>query len=201
MQANAASGRSPWLLLVAILVPACGKDNEAPLPLAPALAAFSVHVTYCRQQEPVLPIEGVHVQLVSDADTLDATTDMYGIVDFDSIPQGLYSLVLTRPAGFGDLDSVTLADFIELYKAIEGVVTLSDCQAQAADVTQDGIIDQQDMESIVRWMSFYTSGTFYTAEWRFKTDPPVIYVSRDTTLEASGIFLGDVNLTWPNPNP
>ena len=61
---------------------------------------------------------------------------------------------------YGDLDcdgNVTSADAITLARTIKGMVTLSENQKIVADLNQDGKVDEDDLNIIVRYMVNYDS--------------------------------------------
>ena len=138
---------------------------------------------------------------ISDAEILIdnqsvCTTNSSGQFTVSDVTVGEHTISVVKQATDGT--AISGADVLAVMKQLAFLITLSDDQKIAADVTKDGEISGADVQAMMRFLAFFTTNTAYTGEWRFFPEDTTIYFSEDTNLDFKGYLLGDVNLSWTN---
>ncbi|HTY37967.1 MAG TPA: carboxypeptidase regulatory-like domain-containing protein, partial [Bacteroidota bacterium] len=148
-------------------------------------------------------IRGVTVLLSSaSSPTTNALTDAQGLFTLASIPNGSYSLVLSKTGGH-PTTSVNAADALKA--ALFGVDSLSNplspLQKLAADVNNDGKVNAADaLQIMLRFVGTITS--FARGDWVFLAAQSIATIKdQDLVNDVIGLAVGDVNGDAAGPFP
>lgn len=169
--------------------PADQSDSEFTI-VEPKSSIFGA-VAYWNENRPISEavLNLTHQQGIN-SDTTDATGDYY----FEAIHEGNIVLV---PSKDSDLEnSITGLDALSVLKYLALLERLTDDQRFAADVTEDGIVDNSDVRTILNYLVLVKEPGGGTGQWRFRPARSTFYLQADTLVDFKAFVLGDVNGNW-----
>jgi len=148
-------------------------------------------VNYDSKQQPV---SEVVMTLTYSQETGSDTTDENGSYAFSTIAAGDVTL---KPVKQGDIkDAITGSDVLFVLQYLAFLVSMTDDEQFAADVTADGNVTGSDAQAILRYLAFYPDNIGSTGQWRFDPQDNSVTLNSDTTVDFNAYVLGDANLDW-----
>jgi len=125
-----------------------------------------------------------------------ATTNNGGLYSFSEVAPGPHTLT---PAKANDAnDAISGADALAVLQSLAFLITLSDEQKIAADVTLDSHVTGADAMAILRYLAFFTSNIAHTGQWYFSPEDTTFTANTNTSIDFKAYLKGDVNLSWSN---
>jgi len=148
-------------------------------------------VNYDSKQQPV---SEVVMTLTYSQETGSDTTDENGSYAFSTIAAGDVTL---KPVKQGDIkDAITGSDVLFVLQYLAFLVSMTDDEQFAADVTADGNVTGSDAQAILRYLAFYPDNIGSTGQWRFDPQDTSVTLNSDTIVDFNAYLLGDANLDW-----
>ncbi|MDP3445733.1 MAG: T9SS type A sorting domain-containing protein, partial [Ignavibacteria bacterium] len=144
-------------------------------------------VTYHRN--PDYPIQDAQVMMYNQQDQLiaTATTNEEGIYVFNNVPDGTFNLRTTTSL---DGAQITLSEAYLIWLYTQGIEQLDDIQYLAADVNDDEVVSEADLEFITA-NYFVFNQPFPAGDWVFE-EIEVSTSSRDGASNIGGSRIGDI---------
>ncbi len=135
------------------------------------------------------PLKDVVITLDGPGGVSNAVSDSNGYYKFNNLVPGTYTIALTKTDGWGGVNSI---DALMIQKYENHRAALDSLQISAADVNNDGIINNLDIEMIKeRYLGKIQ--TFPKPDWLFPENLTVQISTSNITENIKGIATGDVN--------
>ncbi len=164
--------------------------DDLSLTLLDSTFQLTGNVNYDHIQTPI-PDAEIYID-----DEFVCTTNSNGQFAASNVSVGAHTISAMK--GETDNAAISGADVLALMKNLAFLITLSDDQRIAADVTKDGELTGADVQAMMRFLAFFSTNTAHTGEWRFFPEDTTIDFNEDTNVDFIGYLLGDVNLNWTN---
>lgn len=121
-------------------------------------------------------------------------TDASGFYSFANLSASPY--VLT-PSKQDDIrNAITGADAVMILRYLAFMITFTEDQKKAADVTDDGIVSGSDAIAILRYLAFFATNIGNTGQWAFTPPESLFVLNGNMTIDFKAFLLGDPNGSW-----
>jgi trimeric autotransporter adhesin len=175
-----------------------GATNFTVNQAASPFGSIAGRVLYFFGQNPVA-VPGVTLSALG-SQNLSATTGSSGIFNIENFGSGAYTLTPSKTGGAGSAISASDASTAAQYSV--GLITLTDNQKIAADVTGDGEVSALDASRIAQFsVGLALPAGDLTGSWKF-TPSSRSYTSVTEALtgqDFTAILMGDVTGNWAPP--
>ena len=162
-------------------------DDITITPAGP-IANISGNVTYNRSDKAVSSVD-----IILDGISTTPTNED-GSYLFQEVLQGPH--ILSASKTNDHRDAISGSDAVMMLQSIAYLLTLTNEQKIAADVTLDGDVTGADAVALLRHLAFFTTHIAHTGQWSFVPPDTTFDLTADAVIDFSGYLLGDVTLDW-----
>jgi hypothetical protein len=128
------------------------------------------------------------------------TTDVNGNFSVD-VPNGSYYLYASTALAWGGVGQPDVTNLRRYIANFSNSISGNPLRIRAADINQDGIVDNSDVTPLRRRIAGLSTNPNYLApDWMFQNPIVLINCANLPATNILGICSGDVNGSYPDPN-